>query len=55
MKTFFAQMPNDKYIHIPADHMELVDDMIFVYEGQELKAAVDISVILYANIVDSTE
>lgn len=48
---FFAQLVEGYgYIHVPADRMELKDDMIYVYSGEKLAAAVDVSVVLFAHV-----
>lgn len=49
MKFFFAQLSDKSYIHVPADRMEVNDNMAYVYEGSRLVALIDVSVILHAH------
>lgn len=50
MKMFFAQLSDNSYIHVPADRMEVVDNMTYVYDGDRMVAMVDVSMILFAHI-----
>ena len=50
MRFFFAQLSDKSYINIPADRMEVNDNMTYVYDGNQLVAMVDVSVILSAHI-----
>lgn len=50
MKMFFAQLTDKSYINIPADRMEVNDNMAYVYDGSQLVALVDVSMILSAHI-----
>ena len=50
MKMFFAQLSDKSYINIPADRMEVNDNMAYVYDGSQLVALVDVSMILSAHI-----
>lgn len=52
MKRFFAQLNTHHTINRPADRMELVDDTIRVYAGDEMVAFLDVSTIIYAHIVE---
>ena len=38
------------YINVPADRMEKEEDMLYVYDGANLVAVVDTSVVLSAHI-----
>ena len=49
MKMFFAQLSDDSYIHVRADRMEVVDNMTYIYDGDQLVALADIGVILHAH------
>lgn len=46
---FFAQLSDKSYIHVPADHMKEEDNMVYVYDGDQLVAMADVSVILHAH------
>lgn len=50
MKMFFAQLADKSYIHVPADRMEVRDNMAYIYDGNRLVAMVDVSMILLAHI-----
>ena len=50
MRRFIAQLNDMSYINIPADRMELNDDMIRVWAGSNLVAMVDISCVISAHI-----
>lgn len=50
MKFFFAQLCDKSYISIPADRMEVTDNMVYIYDGDRLVALVDVSTILSAHI-----
>lgn len=48
---FFAQLCGDQgYIRVPADRMELKDNVIYAYLGDRLTAIADVSVVLFAHI-----
>lgn len=49
MKMFFAQLSDKSSIHVPADSMEVIDNMAYIYDGDQLVAMVDVSVILHAH------
>lgn len=49
MKMFFAQLSDKSSIHVPADRMEVVDNMTYIYDGDRLVAMADVSVILHAH------
>ena len=55
MKMFFAQLSDKSYIHVPADRMKEEDNMIYVYDGDQLVAMADVSVILHAHFCAGTE
>lgn len=50
MKMFFAQLSDKSYINIPADRMEVTDNMVYIYDGERLVAMIDVSMILSAHI-----
>ena len=50
MNFFFAQLSDKSYINIPADRMEVTDNMVYIYDGSQLVALVDVSVVLSAHI-----
>lgn len=52
MKRFFAQLNTHQTINRPADRMDLVDNTIRVYVGDELVAFLDVSTVLYAHICE---
>ena len=43
------------YINVAADRMEKEEDMLYVYDGANLVAVVDVSVILSAHISENGE
>ena len=49
MKMFFGQLSDKSYIHVPADRMEVNDNMTYVYDGDQLVAMVDVSMVLHAH------
>lgn len=55
MKRFTATLNDMSFINIPADHMELVDNMLRVYDGRELVAITDISAIITAHVGERNE
>lgn len=52
MKRFFAQLNTHQTINRPADRMELVDNAIRVYAGDDLVAYLDLGTVLYAHIYE---
>lgn len=50
MKKFTATMNDGSFINVEATRMELVENMIHVYDGTELVGLVDISTVLQAHI-----
>jgi hypothetical protein len=52
---FFAQLSDKSYIYVPADRMKEEDNMIYVYDGDQLVAMADVSVILHAHFGVSME
>ncbi len=52
IKRFCAQLNDNSFINVVADRMELKENMLFVYDGPELVALADISVVLSARISD---
>lgn len=50
MKRFTATMNDGAFINVEATWMELVDDMLHVYNEGDLVAVVDIGVVLHACI-----
>ena len=50
MKKFTATMNDGSFINVEATRMELVDNMVRVYNKTELVALVDISAVITAHI-----
>lgn len=50
MKKFYAQLSDKSTIHVPADRMVTEDNMVYVYNGDQLVAMADVSMILYAHL-----
>lgn len=50
MKKFTATMSDGSFINVEATRMELVENMIRVYDKADLVAIVDISTVLQAHI-----
>lgn len=55
MKRFTAQINDMSYINVPADHMELVDNTLRVYDGRDLVAVVEITAVVTAHISERGE
>lgn len=55
MKRFTATLNDMSFINVPADRMELVDNMLRVYDGRELVAITDISAIITAHVGERNE
>lgn len=55
MKMFFAQLSDKSSIHVPADRMEVADNMAYIYDGEKLVAMADVSVILHAHFSNTKE
>ena len=49
-KRFNAVLNGDSYVNVAADRMEIVDNMLYVWNGDDLVALLDVSVILSAHI-----
>lgn len=56
MKRFIAMLNDSdgKYINIPADKMELKDDLILAYNNGQLVACVDVGITLCAHLSEIT-
>lgn len=52
MKRFYAQLNDGSAMNKPADRMELVNESIRVYAGEEIVAYLDVSTVLYAHICE---
>ena len=52
MKKFTATMNDGSFINVEATRMELVEDMIRVYNDTNLVAVVDISIVLQAHVAE---
>lgn len=50
MKRFTAQLNDMSYINVPADRMELVDHVLFVWDGRNLVAVAEITAVVTAHI-----
>lgn len=55
MKRVNIILQQDKYINVPVDRMEVSENLLYVYNGKELTALVDVSVILSAHISEMGE
>mgnify|MGYP003302477873 CR=1 FL=1 len=55
MKRFTAVLNDGGYVNLPATRMQLEDNAIRVYDGTELVAFLDVSVILCAHISERKE
>ena len=55
MKMLFAQLSDKSYIHVPADRMEVSDNMAYIYDGNQLVALADVSMILHAHFGLATD
>ena len=49
-KRFNAVLVGDAYVNVAATRMEVKDDMLYVWNGDDLVALLDVSVILSARI-----
>lgn len=52
MKRFIAILNDASFINVPATRMEINEDNIFAYDGNEVVAYVDIGFTLSAHISD---
>ena len=52
-KRFIASLNGDAYVNVVATHMEVNDNMLYVWNGNDLVALLDVSVILSARINES--
>lgn len=50
MTYFMTTLSDGSYMNIPADRMDLKDNMLLVWNGEQLVAAVDISCVMHARI-----
>ena len=50
MKRFVATLNDMSYINTPADRMEVRDNMIWVWDGSQLVAMVDVSAVICAHV-----
>lgn len=55
MKRFNACLNGGTYINVEATRMELVDNVICVWNNSELVAVVDISIVMTAHISERGE
>ena len=49
-KRFTASLVGGSYVNVPATRMEMDDNMLYVWNGEDLVALLDVSVILSAHI-----
>lgn len=49
-KRFNAALNGDSYVNVPATRMEVDDNMLYVWNGDELVALLDVGVVLSAHI-----
>lgn len=50
MNCFYAQLNDGCTMKKPADRMEIVNESIRVYSGDQLVAYMDLSTVLYAHL-----
>lgn len=55
MKRFIAIMNDGSFINIPATRMDMADNALVVWEGENVVAYVDVSVVLTAHISERKE
>ena len=55
MKRCNIVLNGGSYINVAADRMEMEENMLYVYDGNNLAAVVDIDVILSAHISEKGE
>lgn len=55
MKKFCATLNDMSFINTAADRMEIKDNMLYVYDGDQLVALVEITAIISAHIRESEE
>lgn len=55
MKRFIAQLDDGSHINVPADHMEVKDNAIYVRNGQELVAWLDIGCVATAHMSEKVQ
>ena len=49
-KRFIASLNGDAYVNVPATRMEVNDNMLYVWNGDDLVALLDVGVVLSAHI-----
>lgn len=49
-KRFNAVLNGDSYVNVAATRMEVKDDMLYVWNGDDLVALLDVGVVLSAHI-----
>ena len=49
-KRFNAVLNGDAYVNVPATRMEVDDNMLYVWNGDDLVALLDVGVVLSAHI-----
>lgn len=52
MKRFVAELNDGSFININAERMEFVGNFLYAWEGENLVAVIDISVLLMAKLDD---
>lgn len=55
MSQFYAQMSDGSTMKKPADRMEIVNESIRVYDGEQLVAYMDLSAVIYAHVSEKRE
>lgn len=48
MKRYCVQLNDGSFANVIGDRMEVVNDMLYIYNGNHLVVLADISVVLYA-------
>lgn len=54
MKKFGATLNDMSFINITADRMEIRENMLYVYDGEQLVALVETTAIICAYITETT-
>ena len=54
-KRFNAILVGDSYVNVAATRMEVIDNVLYVWNGDDLTALLDVSVILSAHISEKVQ
>lgn len=55
MKRFIVHLNDGEFLNVPADRMEIKENFVFAWKGEELVDMVDISAIISAHISTQAE